>query len=163
TSHRSGGFAMKVRHLIVGGAVGLAMATPAAAQGIELASGKISLTGTTNAHGYTAETTRGTLANVQVGAFDGDPWSLVQQPSHVPAVAVVIPSASVKSSKDGTDKTVHKALNVSAHPNIVFHSSRLAVRGGPGALRAHGTFTVNGVSKQIAVDLTAAKQGANVA
>lgn len=154
---------MKVRHLIVAGAVGLAMAAPAAAQGIELASGKISLTGTTNVHGYTAETTRVTLANVQLGAFDGDPWSLVQQPSAVTALDVVIPSASLKSTKDGIDKNMHKALNVSAHPNIVFHISRLEAREAPGALRAHGTLTVNGVTKEIAVDLTAAKKGANVA
>lgn len=153
---------MRVRHLLFSGLAVVTAAVAANAQSLVLSSGKISLTGTTNVHGYTAETSKVRLAGAQLATFDGDLWRLVQNPSAVTSLDIVVPAASLKSTKDGIDKNMHKALNVTAHPDIVFHVNRIEALAAEGALRASGTLTINGVSKEIAVDLTAARSGSNL-
>lgn len=154
---------MRVRNLFLTGlAIAFAAAATSAQAPLKLASAKVSLTGTTNVHGYTAETKAVHLANVKLGAFDGDVWKLVTNPAAVEAFDIVIPAASLKSTKDGIDKNMHKALNVTTHQNITFSVKKLETRGPNGALRALGTLTINGVAKEIALDLVAVRAGASV-
>lgn len=128
---------------------------------LAVGSAKVTVTGTTNVHGYTAETTTVQLAGVKTGAFDGDLWALVEKPALVEAFGIVIPAASLHSTKDGIDKNMHKALNVAQHKNITYTVKTLESRGA-GALRANGTLTIAGVSKPVVLDLKAQRAGSNL-
>lgn len=127
-----------------------------------VASSTVTVTGTTNVHGYTASTTAVRVTSARTGAFDGDLWALVEKPALVEAFEITIPAASLHSTKDGIDKNMHKALNVTAHKDITFRVKSLEPRGAAGALRALGSLTIAGVTKDIALDLTAKRAGANL-
>ena len=128
---------------------------------LAVGSAKVTVTGTTNVHGYTAETTTVRLTGVKTGAFDGDLWALVEKPSLVESFGIVIPAASLHSTKDGIDKNMHKALKVTEHKDITYTVKTLDARGG-GALRANGTLTIAGVSKPVVLDLKAQRAGSNL-
>ena len=129
---------------------------------LAVGSAKVTVTGTTNVHGYTAETTKVQLSGVKTGAFDGDLWALVEKPALVEAFGIVIPAASLHSTKDGIDKNMHKALNVAEHKDITYRVTSIQPRGAAGALRANGTLTIAGVSKAVALDLTVQRAGSNL-
>lgn|SRR5690606_25923572 len=128
---------------------------------LAVGSAKITVEGTTNVHGYTAETTDVQLVTARVGAFDGDLWTLVETPSLVEAFEIVIPSASLHSTKDGIDKNMHKALKAAEHPTITFRMKSLESKGASG-VHAVGVLTIAGVSKDVAFDLTAARSASGV-
>ena len=127
-----------------------------------VASSTVTVTGTTNVHGYTASTTAVRVKSTKTGAFAGGLWSLVQTPALVEAFAVTIPAASLHSTKDGIDKNMHKALKVSEFKEITFRVTSLESRGVAGALRAIGSLTIAGVSKDVTLDLTVKLAGANL-
>lgn len=128
---------------------------------LAVGSAKVTVTGTTNVHGYTAETTKVQLTGVKTGAFDGDLWSLVEKPALVESFGIVIPAASLHSTKDGIDKNMHKALKVTEFKDITYTVKTLEAAGA-GALRANGTLTVAGVSKPVVLDLKAQRAGSNL-
>ncbi len=135
-------------------------ARSAAALGV--ASSTVTVTGSTNVHGYTATTTAVRVTSAKTGAFDGGLWSLVEKPALVEAFEITIPAASLHSTKDGIDKNMHKALNVTVHKDITFRVKSLASHGAAGALRAFGSLTIAGVTKDVTLDLTAKRAGANL-
>lgn len=156
---------MRFAFAAAGVLVAVALAAPTsiaqAPSPLAVGSGKITVEGTTNVHGYTAETTDVKLVTARVGEFDGDVWTLVENPSRVQAFEIVIPAASLHSTKDGIDKNMHKALKVTEHRNITFAVKSLAARGASG-VHATGVLTIAGVSKDVAFDLTAKRTGSNV-
>jgi len=70
------------------------------------------------------------------------------------SVNVVIKAASVDTGIDGRDKHLRTAdfFDVEKFPEITFQSSRIEKRGKQ--LIAHGTLTMHGVSKEIALPFT---------
>lgn len=128
---------------------------------LAVGSAKVTITGTTNVHGYTAETTTVRLTGVKTGAFDGDLWALVEKPALVETFGIVIPAASLHSTKDGIDKNMHKALNVTEHPEIRFRLRSFEPAGT--AYRATGMVTIAGVEKEVVLTLQVQRQGAALA
>lgn len=127
-----------------------------------VASSTVTVTGSTNVHGYTATTTAVRVSSAKTGAFDGDLWKLVEKPALVEAFEITIPAASLHSTKDGIDKNMHKAMKVAEHKTITFRVKSLEARGAAGALRALGSLTIAGVTKDITLDLTAKRAGSNL-
>ena len=70
------------------------------------------------------------------------------------SVSVVIKAASINTGIDGRDKHLRTAdfFDVEKYPEITFQSSRIEKRGKQ--LIAHGTFTMHGVAKEIALPFT---------
>ncbi len=127
---------------------------------LKLASAKVTITGTTNVHGYTASTSTVRLASVKLGAFDGDLWTLTQRPALVEAFEIAIPAATLASDKEGLDKNMHKALKTDKFADITFRMKSLEKNGA--GLRALGTLTIAGVTKDITLDLAVQRSGANL-
>lgn len=127
---------------------------------VRIASAKVTITGTTNVHGYTAATSTVKLTSVKLGAFDGDLFALVQKPSLVESFEIVIPAASLKSPKDGIDKNMHKALKVGTFAEITYRVKSMEKTAA--GLRALGSLTIAGVTKDVALDLTAGRSGSNL-
>ena len=152
----------------LGSALTLAIAVTAgatlAAQSSPLAldSAKITIAGTSNVHDYTATTTTISLTRVQVGAMTGETfWDDVQKPGGLEAFDITIPAESLKSSKDGLDKNMYKALKTKEHANITF--SLKSLTGAPGALTAAGTLTIAGVAREVTLPLKTARKGDKLA
>lgn len=153
--------------IVRGCAVGLGLiivAAAAAATGQEashspltLASGRVSIAGTSNIHAYTASTDVVRVRRVQLahGVMAPNLWDRIVTPGAVDLFEVAIPAATLSSPKDGLDKNMHKALKVTEHPEIIFRLLRLEPRAGaPGALRAVGMLQIAGVEREVGFDFT---------
>jgi hypothetical protein len=145
----------------------MAVTTPLLAQEsaqapIALTSARVTLSGTSNIHDYTASTTTVRVTKLQVASgLGGDLWSAVVKPGALQAFEIAIPAASLHSTKDGLDKNMHKALKAKEHTDIVFRLSRLEPKAG--ALRAVGVLRIAGVEKEVGFDLaTSVKNGSLV-
>lgn len=152
----------------LGSALTLAVAVTAgatlAAQSSPLAldSAKITIAGTSNVHDYTATTTTITLTRAQVGAMTGETfWDDVQKPGGLEAFDITIPAESLKSSKDGLDKNMYKALKTKEHKDIVF--SLKSMSGTPGALSATGLLRIAGVEREVTLPLKTVRKGDGLA
>lgn len=129
---------------------------------LALESATITIAGTSNVHDYTATTTTVTLTRVQIGAVAGDTfWDDVQKAGGLQAFDLTIPAESLKSSKDGLDKNMYKALKTKEHANITF--SLKSLTGTPGALTATGTLTVAGVAREVTLPLKTVRKGDKLA
>ena len=127
---------------------------------LKIASGTVTITGTTNVHGYTASTSTVRVLSAKTGNFNGDLMQLVQKPALLEAFEIAIPAASLKSPKDGIDKNMHKALKTDKFADITFRMKSLEARGT--GVRALGTLTIAGVSKEVVLDLAAKRSGSNL-
>jgi polyisoprenoid-binding protein YceI len=123
----------------------------------------ITIAGTSNIHDYTASTTEARVTRVQLGSgVAGEAfWDEVQKPGGLATFEVSIAAASLKSSKEGLDKNMHKALKVKEHQEITFSLKRMD--GAPDALTAFGTLRIAGVEREVALPLKTARKGANLA
>ena len=127
-----------------------------------LDSANVTIAGTSNVHDYTATTTQVMLTRVQVGAIAGATfWDDVQKAGGLEAFDITIPAESLKSSKDGLDKNMYKALKTKEHANITFSLKSLA--GAPGALTATGTLTIAGVAREVTLPLKTVRSGDKLA
>jgi hypothetical protein len=122
----------------------------------------VAIEGTSNIHAYTAASTavRLTAADVE-GPADGDVLASALQPGGLRAFAVVIPTASLTSPKDGIDKNMHKALKAADHPEIRFRLQSLEPAGT--GYRAAGVLTIAGVEKDVTLDVEAKRTDAGLA
>jgi polyisoprenoid-binding protein YceI len=128
-------------------------------------SARITISGTSNIHAYTASTTTVRVARAQIaGPLEGsDVWTNALKPGGLDAFDVTIPAATLTSPREGLDKNMHKALQVKAHPDIVFRLLRLEPRlGTPGALRAIGVLQIVGVEREVALDITTERKGSDL-
>jgi YceI-like domain len=122
---------------------------------LALASGRLSIAGTSNIHEYTASTTTLRVTHVKLASGLAGPgfWEGVLKPGAIEAFEIAIPAATLSSPKEGLDKNMHKALNVTVHPDITFRLSRLESGTAPGAVRATGILKIAGVERTITLDL----------
>jgi hypothetical protein len=168
---------MELRHvtrlaLACVAASGLYLGASAAVAGQEessaalgLASGRVSLAGTSNIHPFTATTTAVRVTRVQIGGGVSGPnfWNGVVAPGAVEAFDIAVAAATLSSPKEGLDRNMHKALKVTEHPDIVFRLRRLEPRqGAPGGVRGVGTLLVAGVEREVALDLTTERKDASL-
>jgi len=146
--------------LAVAMAVWAAGGTPAVAQApLTIDSAHITINGTSNIHPYTASTSTLRVTRAQVAAAaEGDTWAAVLKTGYVDAFEVTIPAATLTSPREGLDKNMHKALQVTEHPDIVFRLVRLEPGSGT-AMRGIGRLTIAGVEREVALDLTAERRG----
>ena len=126
-------------------------------------SARITIAGTSNVHDYTASTTDARVTRVQFagGTAGATFWDDVQKPGGLEAFDISIAAGSLKSTKEGIDKNMHKALKVKEHAQITFSLKRL--EGAPGALLATGTLRIAGVEREVTMPLKTTRQGANLA
>jgi hypothetical protein len=137
---------------------GLAMAALAqtlASPGLTFGTARVSITGSSNVHEYTASTTTVRVTRAVLGTrTDGGLWDDVRQPGGLEAFEIAIPAATLTSPKDGIDKNMHKALKVAQHPDITFRLVRFEATDTPGTVRAVGVLRIAGVERDITLDLT---------
>jgi polyisoprenoid-binding protein YceI len=163
-------------HTTVGCALGVGLsmaAAAAAAPGQEaaalplgVASGTVSLAGTSNVHDYTASTKSLRVTRVQFAPSVAGPelWTEILKPGALEAFDVAIPAATLISDKEGLDKNMHKALKVAEHPDITFRLRRLEPKaGGAGALQGVGILKVAGVEREVILDLKTARKESGLA
>lgn len=152
---------MKRATIFLGVIAAAAAVTTAAAQApIRIASSKITITGTTNVHGYTVTTSSLKLNTARTGAFDGDLYALVQKPALLEAFDITIPVATLKSGKDGLDKNMYKAMKTDKFAEITFKAASLTKTAA--GVRAIGALTIAGVTKDVTLDLAAQRAGSNL-
>jgi hypothetical protein len=132
---------------------------------LTLATGTISIAGTSNVHAYTASTAAVRVTRVQLAAGVAGPtfWEDVVKPGALETFEIAIPAASLTSPKKDLDKNMHKALKVTEHQEITFRLVRLESRPGtPGALRGIGVLRIAGVEREVALDLTTTRTDAGL-
>jgi polyisoprenoid-binding protein YceI len=142
---------LAVTMCVIGGALARAQAP------LTIDSARITISGTSNIHAYTASTTSVRVTRAQfAGAFDGpDFWSYALKPGSLGMFEISIPAATLTSPREGLDANMHKALQVSEHPDIVFRLLRFEpTTGSAGALRGIGVLKIAGVAREVALDIT---------
>lgn len=121
---------------------------------LSLASGRVSIAGTSNIHPYTASTTDVRVVRVQFASgVGGGDWADVLKPGALEAFEISIHAATLSSPKEGIDKPMHKALKVADNPEIRFRLSRLEGSAASGAFRVVGMLTIAGVEREVTLDL----------
>ena len=128
-------------------------ATPAS---LTLASGRVSIAGTSNIHPYTASTTTIRIVRAKLAGSAAGPTLAedVLRPGAIEVFEIAIPVRSLTSPKEGIDKNMHKALNVAEHHDITFRLTKLEHAGAAGTLRAVGVLGIAGVEREVALSLT---------
>jgi hypothetical protein len=128
-----------------------------------LTTSKITIAGTSNIHDYTATTTLAKVTKVTLGeAMPGATfWDDVQKPGGLQAFDITVPSLTLKSTKEGLDKNMYKALKADKYPEITFSMKRL--EGAPGSLKAVGTLTIAGVEREVMLPLKTTRKGDGLA
>jgi hypothetical protein len=129
-----------------------------------VASGRVSIAGTSNIHPYTASTTSLRVRGAMLAIDTANPAFVAElaKPGVLQDFEIAVSAATLVSGKDGLDKNMHKALKVQQHPDITFRLNRLDAAGAPGALRAAGVLTVAGVERAVAFDLTVQLSGSTL-
>ena len=119
----------------------------------------ITIAGTSNVHDYTATTADAKITKVQFGSHVAGAtfWDEVQKPGGLTAFDLVIKAESLKSSNDGLDKNMYKALKTNEHPMITFSLKRM--EGAPGALKAIGVLQIAGVEREVTLPLKTTRKG----
>jgi hypothetical protein len=132
----------------------------AAESPIAVNTARITITGTSNVHDWTAATTAAKVTRVQLGAEAAGPsfWDQAQRPGGLTAFDITIPAMTLKSEKEGLDKNMYKALKTKEHPEITFKLARLD--GGGGLLKASGTLQIAGVEREVTLPLKTERKGA---
>jgi YceI-like protein len=136
-------------------AIGVAL--PGAQTPLAIGSARITISGTSNIHAYTASTTTIDIRRAQLaGPIDAAAlWTNALKPGGVEMFEVAIPAATLTSPREGLDANMHKALQVTEHPDIIFRLLRFEPRPGPeGSLRAIGNLKIAGVVREVAIDIT---------
>jgi polyisoprenoid-binding protein YceI len=124
---------------------------------LAIGSARITVSGTSNIHAYTASTTTVRVTRAEVaGTLEGpDFWANVLKPGGLEAFDVAIPAATLTSPREGLDKNMHNALQVEGHPDIVFRLLRLEPRPeAAGGLRGVGVLQIAGVAREVSLDIT---------
>jgi polyisoprenoid-binding protein YceI len=128
-------------------------------------SARITVSGTSNIHAYTASTATVRVTRSQVASALAGPdfWTELVKPGAIEAFEVVIPAATLTSPKEGLDKNMHKALKVQEYADITFRLRRFETANKPdGCARAIGMLRIAGVEKEIAIDVTTKRQGSTL-
>ena len=135
-------------------------AGPDTSQVLALASGRITIAGTSNIHAYTASTTEVRATHVKLAPGVAG-WDAIVTPGSLEAFEIAIPAASLSSPKDGLDKKMHKALKVKEHAEITFRLRRLETVS-PGALKAIGVLRIAGVERELTLGIKTERKDATL-
>src|SRR5688500_1214545 len=153
------------RLLTAAAIVGLVWGTGASAQApLALGSSRITIAGTSNVHDYTATTTAVKVTRVELGSAVAGPdfWEAVQLPGGLTAFEIAIPAETLKSSKEGLDKNMYKALKTKEHADIVFRITRMDAAAA-GTLSAVGILRIAGVEREVTLPLKTTRKGEGLA
>jgi len=143
--------------LALAGCVGaIAAAGAQAARPLAIDAARITITGTSNIHPYTASTTAVRVTRASLGTTVAGPgfWDAIVKPGALEAFEVAIPAAQLTSPKEGLDKNMHKALKVQEHADITFRLTALEPGASAGTLKARGSLRIAGVERDVVLDLT---------
>ncbi len=147
---------------LAGATVAFGVVAGAAASGqapLAIASGRVTLAGTSNVHAYTATSTTVHVTAARLGAVPGGAlWDHALEPGVIEAFAIAIPAATLASPKGDLDKNMHKALKIEQFPDITFRLVRFDTKT-DGAPRAIGMLTIAGVEREVALALTTKRAG----
>jgi polyisoprenoid-binding protein YceI len=150
---------LAVAMCVIGGVRGRAQAP------LAIDSARITISGTSNIHAYTASTTSVSVTRAQfAGAVAGpDFWSYALTPGSLGMFEVSIPAATLTSPREGLDANMHKALQVNEHPDIVFRLLRFepSMRSA-GWLRGIGVLKIAGVVREVALDITTERKNSTL-
>ena len=140
--------------------------TTSAQAPLAIASGRVTLAGTSNVHAYTASTTTVRVTTARIGSLPADAtlWERALDPGVIAAFEIAIPAATLTSPKGDLDKNMHKALKVEQHPDITFRLLRFE-RGAEAATgtRAIGILKIAGVEREVALLITTRQSNATLA
>jgi polyisoprenoid-binding protein YceI len=127
---------------------------------LTLASGQLTIAGTSNVHDYTATTTTIRLTRVKLaaGITTASLWDEIVQPGTLEAFEIAIPATTLTSPKDGLDKNMHKALKAQEHTDITFRLLRLDPGNAPGAFKGVGVLKIAGVEREVVLALTTGRK-----
>ena len=143
---------------------GLVWGTTASAQGpLTLQTNRITIAGTSNVHDYTATTTAAKVTRVALGSAvaGAEFWEAVQLPGGLAAFEIAIPAETLKSTKEGLDKNMYKALKTKEHADIIFRLTR--IDGAADALSAVGVLRIAGVEREVTLPLKTTRKGDGLA
>lgn len=151
-------------HTLAGGtAAALLLAStlmPAAAQSptrapLAVDTARITISGTSNVHAYTAATTNVRLVGAAVASTvtGANFWELVTKPGGLEGFEIAIGAATLSSPKEGLDKNMHKALKVTEHPDITFRLLRIEAGAAAGTLQAVGSLRIAGVAREVTLPI----------
>jgi hypothetical protein len=128
-------------------------------------SGRVSLSGTSNIHAYTASSTAVRLVRAQVadGVQGANAWTAIVEPGALQQFEIAIAAATLSSPREGIDKNMHRALKVTEHPDITFRLSRLEGVTPAGTMRGVGTLAVAGVEREVTLGLKTTRTGDGLA
>jgi hypothetical protein len=127
---------------------------------LTLASGQLTIAGTSNVHDYTATTTTLRLTRVKLaaGITTASLWDEIVKPGTLEAFEIAIPATTLTSPKDGLDKNMHKALKAPEHAEITFRLLRLEPGNAPGAFKGVGVLKIAGVEREVVLALTTGRK-----
>jgi len=128
---------------------------------LRLASARVAIAGTSNIHAYTASTTAARIVRLQLAEGASVADSL--KPGAIEALEISIPAATLSSPKEGLDKNMHKALKVTAYPEINFRLVRFENASASDTVRAVGVLRIAGVEREVALNLKTQHNDASVA
>jgi polyisoprenoid-binding protein YceI len=152
--------------LLAGATLALCVVAAAATSGqapLAIASGRVTLAGTSNVHAYTAATTTLRVTAAKLGPVpSGALWDHALEPGVIEAFAIAIPAATLASPTGDLDKNMHKALKVEQFPDITFRLVRFEAKADAGPTRAVGVLTIAGVEREVALALSTKRAGATL-
>jgi hypothetical protein len=130
---------------------------------VKLASGRVSIAGTSNIHEYTASTTDVRIVRFQLADVVTGPnfWDEIVKPGAIEAFEVAIAAGALSSPREGLDKNMYKALKVKEFPDITFRLIRFEGGTEPGALSAKGVLKIAGVEREVTLELKTTRHDLN--
>lgn len=132
---------------------------------LAIASGRVTLAGTSNVHAYTAATTTVRVTAAKIGVVPGGAalWDQALEPGVIETLEIAISAATLASPKGDLDKNMHKALKVEQFPDITFRLVRFDPKAdAAGTARAIGMLKIAGVEREVALALTTKRTGATL-
>lgn len=122
---------------------------------LRLDSTRITISGTSNVHAWSATTTTAQLTRVEVasGVTAANALETLAQPGNLRAFTLSIQAVTLHSERDGLDKNMFKALKTDKYPDITFTLTRVEPREGAGPLRVVGLLKIAGVEREVPLDL----------
>ena len=155
-------------HVLLGSVAAIAMhitsgAIAWAQAPLAMDSARITISGNSNIHAYTASTTtvRVTRASLGAAAAGPDVWANALKPGAVDAFEIAIPAATLTSPTEGLGKNMYKALKVTEHSDITFRLERVEAADA-GSAKAIGILRIAGVERQVALALKTQRTAAGL-
>lgn len=141
-----------------------ALAQEPARVSLALASGRVTIAGSSNVHEWTAQTTTVRLTRSTIAANVGasSVWDRIVAPGALEAFDIAIPAATLSSPKEGLDKNMHKALKVQQFAEITFRLLRLEPGTTPDTLKGVGVLKIAGVEREITLAIKIARKDATL-